>query len=348
VKCSGEHPCAQCRKSGRDCVYPAADDKISVSRAEFEELQARCAKLQQRLDEAKPEIHRDGYPDLVSQRTSTVTSEGTTHSEPFSNNQISPNEGRVLHDTDGTPRYLGGSSGAVFLDYLKEFMSTVFPLAFHNSWPGMQNPETAFLASRGRYQTHDSRPLLVSDVDWQWFPSRTEASILVAEFRYLAQDGNGDFPCGGIYYWGDWEKLLQDARPSADIRPPPSFAILNAAFAIASQARKSANPSAESTSYGDPYFARARYLIGNPLDYITIDHAAALGLLAFYLMERNRRDSAYMFVSIAVHIVIMHGYHRASMTDETAKRIFWTIYVLERYVRFILTQIHVADPITVD
>jgi len=254
----------------------------------------------------------------------------------------------VLQDPDGTARYLGESSGAVFLDYLKEFMSTVFPLAFNNSWPGVQNPETAFIASLGRYQTHDSRPLLITDVDPIWFPSRTEASILVAEFRYLAQDGNGDFPCGGIYYWADWEKLLQNTRPTADIRPPPSLATLNAAFAIASQANKSADPSAESTSYGDPYFARARSLIGNPLDYITIGDAAALGLLAFYLMERNRRDSAYMFVSIAMHIAIMHGFHRGSMMDETAKRIFWTIYILERCVRNLFVKEHAADLLAVD
>jgi hypothetical protein len=222
-------------------------------------------------------------------------------------------------------------------------MATAFPLAFNNSWPGLQNPETVFITSLGRYQTHDSRPLLVPNVDPLWFPSRTEASILLAEFRYLAQDGNGDFPCGGIYYWGDWIKLLQNVHPLANVpmHTSPDLAALNAAFAVASQAGKAVVTNAE-TSYGDPYFARARTLLRNPLDYITVGDAAALGLLAFYLMERNRRDSAYMYISVAVHILIMHGVHRGWTVDEPGKRVFWTIYILERwvYTPFDNTHIH--------
>jgi hypothetical protein len=260
-----------------------------------------------------------------------VGDEPIAGSTALTNDQDSPNEGRVLQDPDGTARYLGESSGAVFLDYLKEFMATMFPLAFNNSWPGLQNPETTFIASLGRYQTHDSRPLLVPDVDPLWFPSRTEASIMLAEFRYLAQDGNGDFPCGGIYFWGDMDELLRNALPGPDLHATHHLAILNAAFAVAAQADKSSNSDVE-TSYGNPYFARARSLLGNPLDRITIGDAAVLGLLAFYLMEMNRRDSAYMYVSVALHILIMHGVHRGWMVDEQGKRVFWTIYILERLV----------------
>jgi hypothetical protein len=311
---------------GKECVYPALDDKITVSRIEYNELQARCAHLQRRLDEAASGASiEESIPDLVSPRTSI----STARSEPFTLRQDSPNEGRVLQDPDGTARYLGESSGAVFLDYLKEFMATMFPLAFNNSWPGLQNPETAFITSLGRYQTHDSRPLLVPNIDPLWFPSRTEASILLAEFRYFAQDGNGDFPCGGIYFWGNWEKLLHNTRREVGIHTSPDLAILNAAFAVASQAGNSSTSSVE-TSFGDPYFARARALLRNPLDHITIGDAATLGLLAFYLMERNRRDSAYVYVSVAVHILIMHGVHTGWTVDESGKRIFWTIYALER------------------
>lgn len=286
--------------------------------------------MQQRLDEFAPNAASNGHiSNLISPQPSVVTDEPAAASTTLANDQDSPNEGRILQDPDGTARYLGESSGAVFLDYLKEFMATMFPLAFNNTWPGLQNPETTFIASLGRYQTHDSRPLLVPDVDPLWFPSRTEASIMLAEFRYLAQDGSGDFPCGGIYFWGDMDELLRNARPGPELHATHSLATLNAAFALAAQAGKASKSDAE-TSYGNPYFARARALLGNPLDHISIGDAAVLGLLAFYLMEMNRRDSAYMYVSIALHILIMHGVHRGWMVDEQGKRVFWTIYILER------------------
>jgi hypothetical protein len=215
-------------------------------------------------------------------------------------------------------------------------MATVFPLAFNNgdSWPGLQNPETAFIATLGRYQTHDSRPLLVQNVNPLWYPSRTEVSILLAEFKYVAQDGNGDFPCGGIYFWADFGKLQQNVRPEVVINPSPGLAVLNAAFAVASSTYKTSGSSAE-TSYGDAYYARARTMVRNPLDSIAVGDIVTLGLLAFYLMERNRRDSAYMYVSIALHILIMHGIHRRSIVGEHEKRVFWTIYILERWVQLI-------------
>ncbi|KIV99698.1 uncharacterized protein PV09_08631 [Verruconis gallopava] len=331
IKCSGEKPCYHCRKADRDCTYPVIEDKISVSRAEFIGLKARCAELQRLLGEMTPIASREGFSELASPQGSISIARANT----FAGTQYSPNEGRVLQDPDGTVRYLGESSGAVFLDYLKEFMATISPLAFNDSWTGLQNPETAFIKSLGRYQTHDSRPLLVPDVDPLWFPSRTEASIMLAEFRYLAQDGTGDFPCGGIYFWADWDKVLQNTRAETGNDISSDLAILNAAFALASQCRRTTNLD-ENSSHGDPYFARARSLLKNPLDYITVSDVASLGLLAFYLMERNRRDSAYIYVSIAVHILIMHGVHRGWMVDELGKRIFWTIYILERRLSILM------------
>jgi len=50
---------------------------------------------------------------------------------------------------------------------------------------------------------------------------------------------------------------------------------------------------------GEAYFKRARKLIGNPLDTVrfTLSDVPVLTLMGFYLIELNRRDAAYVYVS---------------------------------------------------
>jgi len=53
---------------------------------------------------------------------------------------------------------------------------------------------------------------------------------------------------------------------------------------------------------GEAYFKRARVLLGNPLDTVrfTLGDVPVLTLMAFYLIEINRRDAAYMYLGLAV------------------------------------------------
>jgi hypothetical protein len=57
--------------------------------------------------------------------------------------------------------------------------------------------------------------------------------------------------------------------------------------------------------------------------------------MGFYLIELNRRDAAYVYVSLAIHIAIIHGAFRAC-NDESSKRTFWTLYVLDRWLSVLM------------
>lgn len=138
-------------------------------------------------------------------------------------------EGRLLQDTDGTSRYLGETSGSTFLDSVKEFMSTIFPLAFNRVEP---SPGIAFLSTLGKYQTFDSRPLSIPQVDPLWLPSRTDMVVMLAGLRCLMKDGNGDFPSGGILYWGDMSQVPLE-KPTEVLEYNRGLAFYHAAFAIA-------------------------------------------------------------------------------------------------------------------
>ncbi|QGI77695.1 hypothetical protein CEK25_004424 [Fusarium fujikuroi] len=246
-------------------------------------------------------------------------------------------EGRLLHDPDGYARFLGETSGATFLDYLKEFMTTVLPLAYQNLRPGSDG--SAFLSSLGRYQTYDSRPLHDRDVDPTWFPAPPEMDSMLSELRYFIQDGNCQWPSGGIYWWGDLSStptIPSVERDSATLRLAKCrhLAFYQTAFAVVSQAMIMPPQDISIDPHlSENYFSRARMLLGNPLDItrFTPNEVSVLTLMGFYLIEMNRRDAAYICVSNAMHISIMHGAHRGWL-DESGKRVFWTLYVLDRYL----------------
>lgn len=90
--------------------------------------------------------------------------------------------------------------------------------------------------------------------------------------------------------------------------------------------------SAADGQLGEAFFARARSLLGNLLDRTTytVTDVAVLALIGLYLIENNRRDAAYMAISNAMTISVMHGLHKGGSGNEVGVRTFWTVYVLDR------------------
>ncbi|CAJ2505860.1 Uu.00g132540.m01.CDS01 [Anthostomella pinea] len=342
IKCSGERPCQQCRAASRECQYPAAVEKVTVPRCDLDELRIRCERLEQCLERLLPDA-ADRTKVLAGAASLGTTPDTDAESAPDGaqardqDEESTPNEGRLLSDPDGTVRYLGSTSGATFLDRIKEFVVTIYPLA----WPRLGNTEeSTFLGSLGRYQTHDSRPLTTQlDSDPMWLPAKAEMADTMAQLRYFVQDGNGEFDSGGIFYWGVLDAACLDDVPLMDSLSAPRLrvvALFQAALALAGQIDTSAKSSTYS-QVGEMHFARARSLLGNSLDttaYAVYD-IPILALMAFYLVEVNRRDAAYMYVSLGMRIAIMHGFggvHRGWIPDEQNKRAFWTLYILDRWL----------------
>jgi hypothetical protein len=322
-------------------------EKISVPRAELEGLKAKVAHLEACLELAVPD---DGRRQELMARVVTgsmsannnSTSGGSSSSSSSSSGTLElndtpeeENEGRLLQDPDGAVRYLGPTSGATFLDLLKEFMTTTVPIA----WPGIQHrSEMTFIGSLGRYQTWDSRPLIIEDVDPLWHPSKTEMAMMMTQLRYFVQDGSGDFVSGGIHYWSNLDLSFFDEKMTevtTDLYSLRKLALFNAALAMACQLDPpSETISNNSTRRGETFFARARVLLGNPLDTTlsNIFDIPVLSLMSVYLIEMNRRDAAYIYVSLGMHIAIMNGIHRGWAHNEQYKRSFWTLYILDRWL----------------
>jgi hypothetical protein len=111
-----------------------------------------------------------------------------------------------------------------------------------------------------------------------------------------------------IHYpgWGDLSKFPTSAAPSASMSAMTtddthrSLAFYHVCFALATSIGHPALRRSDQHA-GEAYFKRARKLIGNPLDTVrfTLDDVPVLTLMGFYLIELNRRDAAYVYVSRA-------------------------------------------------
>jgi hypothetical protein len=339
AKCSGNQPCDRCRKAARECIYPETEQTITIKRNEYEALLRGQTNFERRQSASSSGNDHSNRSDQQSYDTShSADRSGFSNSECPSIEPDTPREGRILEDPHGTVRYLGESSGATFLNHLREFMATVFPVAFDASHTATQPTDTRFIAALGRYQTHDSRPLLTNSADALPSPSRVEATRMLRELSHRTRDGPFTSVSGGLYYWGDINELLAQYDSYSTLQAVESkcmLALINAMFAIACQLNPDCAPQWE-TSGGQVFFARARGLIGNPLDVASLAEANVLTVLGFFLLNSNRRDASYMYISIAMHIYLVHGVHRGWSIDEDGKRKFWDAYNLDRWLSCIM------------
>lgn len=366
VKCSGGTPCGQCAASNRECVYPVPVEKVSVPRAEMEELRRKVELYERALQETIPDPTR--RQDLINHVSSTP--DGPSPSPlPLSPGQSFPSESshrqasssvkgesedeqtasRLLQDADGTASFLGETSGATFLDNLKELLGAVLPLSQVEPQPSHDQDGSAFLSSLGRYYTDDSRSMGEMEPQPVPLPLNEDLATLMSKLRYLIQDGNGEWPSGGIYWWGELDMLpahISSSASDTNLNDHRHLAFYHAALALVSRASspsQEAQGNASTASISEAYFAHASALVGNPLDIsrsCTMGDVATLCLMSAYLIEVNRKDAAYMHVAAAMHICIMLGVHRG-MVDERGKRVFWTVYIMDRWLSCLMGRPHI-------
>ncbi|KAE9382117.1 hypothetical protein N431DRAFT_393927 [Stipitochalara longipes BDJ] len=335
VKCSGESPCARCVSSSRACKYPPQKEKIIVPKETYEELQARFTLLQRCLVDAVPsESNREVL--LAKWSKSAPTAERPVANGSPSSEEGETGDGRILQDAEGQTRYLGESSGAAFIDRLREFVGTVFPLLEKRDAWSLHAQDEVFTSLLGRYHTHDSRPLILTNVDPFYIPEPEEVSKLVSVFRFYAGDGSGTSPCGGIYFWGNLEQLQEEARRQAGRitemgEGMDTLCNLNAIMALACQYEPSLGLPWE-TYPGETFFARAKFFLINPMEDTSLSYMRALCLMGQYLLGLYRRDAAFTYIGLAVRISVIHGLHKAGRSEEQTKREFWNAFILDRWL----------------
>jgi hypothetical protein len=312
---------------------------VTASREAIRALQRENAILENAFKDAVP-AEKDRIK-LVNRWRLSEHQESTTPKTPVQPDQetndverrASFDEGGILSYSDGYARYLGGSSGAAFMDRLRAFVSSVLPIlpgSEHSPSVGI-NPEESFVSLLGQYHTYDSRPITLPQVDSRVVPPLNEISGLLDIFRSYVEDRNVTASCGGIYYWGDFQDILHSAQNSSPEPKAEIVALLNASLALACQFDCFVAQDLE-TNPGETFFARARLLLANPLEHGTLTVMQTLTFMAYYLLGSGRRDAAYMYIGTAIRLAIAHGLHQGQQPGEQRKRQFWNMFILDRYV----------------
>lgn len=349
TKCSGDQPCSQCASSSRECVYPAPAVKITISREEIDSLRRKVKAYEKALQDAVPDPDRrqelitlqtsfgspsepSSTPQHPLQALSPVRTEttSTTDEEP----PLPGIEGRLLHDAIGTARFHGETSEIALIDSLKSHL-------YGQLTPGELS---SVRHTVGRCHTSDSKPLPSSDADVFWLPPAPTSRAMLALLRSFIQDGSDDspYPSGGIYWWGGLSSTpsvpVSSGHVETDIRSARRLAFYQTALGVACRIASTrppspGHPAAAVSDRSDVYFARAAVLLGNPLDVsrCSVGEVSVLTLMAYYLLETDRREAACLYVSLATRISMALGVHRGHV-DERGRRIFWTLYVLDRWL----------------
>ena len=357
IKCSGEKPCRQCSQASRECAYPAPVTHVKVTEAELQRWRGIEKLLQDHNIPIPPELQPNRANIVSSPELAVGSPSSSTYYEAFTFNfggggggssferhgGSHTNEGRILLDTDGARRYVGGTSGATFLDELKGFIKVTEPLC-----PNRADPQgttgAAFLESEGRYKSSDSVPMALPKIDDMYaMPPPESTKELLDELSVFLQDGNNLYPSGGIYFWPQSSSSSPTPTPAPNSVQGPSnhvllakkrdLALMNAKLAFASLLKLTDPNSRVDGALGEEYYARAKLLLGDMFETVsrTTKDIPALALMAMYLIENNRRDTAYMVIGNAMDICITFGLHIESHS-EVYRRTFWTLYILDRSV----------------
>ena len=316
---------------------------MTITKSEYDALLKKGALLDQTMTDKRSQATSSPASVLELKYVDRASTSG---SQATSDKGIVDLSGRILQDQDGAMRYLGASSGSAFLTDLRAYMATVV-IGLNATTPGLMSTESDFISALGKYQTHDSRPLAATTGDPMTLPTSNEALKMLSEFRYWIQDGAATVESGGTYFFRSIDQLVQEyedhlENPSLEF-DALSMASINAAFAVACQIDPSCGP--EWDVNGQTFFARAKDLVGNPLETSSIGDATVLALMGFYLLNSNRRDAAYMYLSIAMHITLVHGVHQAWQVEEDGKRLFWNLYCIDRWLAMLVGRpVMIEDP----
>lgn len=309
---------------------------MTASREAIRALQRENAILENCLKDAVPSDRerrelKNRWSHSESRESDSPEASREADSQDRGDGDNSPlEEGAILKFSDGYARFMGGSSGAVFMDHLRSFINNVLPM-LPSSTPlsaGIK-PEESFTSLLGQYHTYDSRPITLPQVDALYLPPMNEIFGLLDVFSSYVEDKNVTSSCGGIYYWGGLRDILIQAQNAAAETSPESLALLNSSLAVACQFDIFAAQDSE-TNPGETFFSRARLLLSNPLENASLTTMHTLAFMAYYLLGSGRRDTAFMYIGTAIRVAIAHGLHQGQMHGEQRKRQFWNMFILDR------------------
>ncbi|KAK4228688.1 high-affinity nicotinic acid transporter [Podospora fimiseda] len=357
VKCSGKPPCTQCMNNKRSCRFPRSDPKRTVS-AHLYDYYSFKHRLMNYLAGMGPTPDTDELEAemryLEMEEWQEIYTKTDSYTLARSKADLGLFDARMLIDSGGSTRIFGRSSGTYFLDGVKEIMSVSGPLCHVVEPSRSQEREYSaqFVESLGQYQTYDSRPLMFSEPNlFDSLPTDEDVVRLFKLVSTFLTDGNGRYDSGGVLYmplprvaiWNVMVRRIREAQ-AGGTRVPWSFKgefMLGHAVIAFAHVLGATSPGSKSEGYGklgEANYTAASVILGNPFHggSYTKKEIPVIILMTLWMLENNRRDQAYAIFGLATHTAIATGLHEGYGSDEHDVRLFWSLYVIDRWLACIL------------
>ncbi|KAK9452565.1 fungal-specific transcription factor domain-containing protein [Dipodascopsis uninucleata] len=349
-KCVGSPICDYCSKTNRLCVYDTRPSRLPLTRKNIDFLQKRCRDLERTLEKLHPntdinklvdsggavnhidEINiKDASGDDGYDHQDSISSEYTDIPDPDELEWHEPSDvGVFVNDacTDGTgslqvtPQdsgYLGQSSGATLLRMVQGLVDDRYNNQRKKpNFNALKSSNTVSSSAINTSLLQDEKALtssVVSDILVDLYFAVYHPSFpLLHEPTFRAQYSNNDL----IHEKPDWQLLLR-------------MVLALGAFA------GSTKPNND--DYAFYVSARMRFS-AELFESGTVERVQMLLLVANYLQKRDRPNTSYNILGLAVRMAMGMGLHRelepqkqnstsTTLKMEARRRIWWILYMFE-------------------
>ncbi|KAL6884752.1 fungal-specific transcription factor domain-containing protein [Trichoderma evansii] len=325
VRCSGTYPCANCTRRSTECVFEHDDRKVVISKNLLSELKRKAEDW----DEAQRQTKKTTKPSTGSNipEATSDPEPSVDHGLPRMINPLVTPPSKFVVDHQGKKRFLGPSSTwaysrhvmGMIRQYVDQEVSSEVPLnhdgaAFSIELPSMKHSDAAI-----------NRETLPS-LDYALYLTNT-VKFHVAQTYHLFDEQR--FMQNLLYIYTDSPPLSAENR----MWYVQYFLVMALGKGLLTRGMSKAG------SPGSEYFMKAMELFpdANGLYQEPILSIEVCCGLALYLQAVDHRNSAYLYLGVALRIALSQGLHRDIIGDFSNdpeatryRNAWWTLYILDR------------------
>ncbi|KAJ5990786.1 hypothetical protein N7522_010993 [Penicillium canescens] len=351
-RCDNEYPtCSNCLKAGAACDKSSVREDSDRQNDYTRVLEERVAFLERRLNQSEPAIpdpnaaSMTAAPSLLSPQGSHPTPQTATSG--LDNNPVGEIVGLLALSSSEAPAYIGASSGFSLANNLGEMVQTsVWNQFISRMQQNQTNPNAGSNSSQNtsaRVHGPSEQPSAPRIRD-QLLPANAEpptdemgARILDTYFTRL----HSRYPfLNQKQVWKIHEDRWRLAKTKReDLTRSDRFAIfkLNLIYAIGATMLQLSEKYAYTAP--DRYYNTALQHVHSMCEARSIDNIEAMILLVVYHLRTASSHGMWYMIGLAMRTSIDLGLHRKAneinmdpFTTQMRRRLFWTVYYLERVV----------------
>ncbi|OQE16463.1 hypothetical protein PENSTE_c024G10406 [Penicillium steckii] len=341
TRCTGTLPCTRCTRLSLSCRYNAAYSR-GLPPDPLPATPSPGNPTRTRRPSSEPGQHSsDSFPDdnagFVT-TTSTATARDTVSSQYASHSQRHPVSRRNSPEpgsTDFEGNYLGPASGVSFINRV---------------WSRLHQDESQIPNELQNESTKNTAVFMFGDKPYSQhqdihfpLPSYENAMELVAIYFDFSMVTYRFLHRGSVE---KWVKQVYENRTSVANLPTGNMvartAIVLMIFAV-STVHKAPEIQEDGQSLSERWFAASKYMSSLESGPPRLETIQARLIQCLYLLSSSRANECWYSFGTALQVVTALGLHRkfpakplkkggSHLEFELRKRIFWSVYVLDKYL----------------